>query len=412
MPQTSLIQEWRNLAKPQKMAVWAAYLGWTLDAFDFFLLVFSIKAISEAFGAPVKSVSEALALTLAMRPLGALVFGWLAERIGRRPVLVTVVLAFSALSALSGMAQSVSQLLIIRALFGFAMGGEWGIGASLAMETIPPRLRGPVSGLIQSGYPSGYLIASLAFFLFFDSIGWRGMFFLGLAPALFVLFVRMHVEESPAYLARVGQQVEHPIRAIVSNWKLVLYLVVLMTLFNSFSHGTQDLYPTFLQKQRQYDTQLTGLIAILMNCGAITGAMLMGPLSERIGRRRTIALGCTLALLVLPLWVWAPNAALLALGAFLMQAGVQGCWAMVPAHLNELSPPAVRALFPGLVYQLGNLLSSYNAVAQTGIAESRGGDYAFALALFGGAVAVLLALWANLGPERRGKVLAGVEPEQ
>lgn len=412
MPQTSLIQEWRNLAKPQKMAVWAAYLGWTLDAFDFFLLVFSLKAIAEAIGAPIKSVSEALALTLAMRPLGALVFGWLAERIGRRPVLVTVVLAFSALSALSGLAQSVSQLLIIRALFGFAMGGEWGIGASLAMETIPPRLRGPVSGLIQSGYPSGYLIASLAYFLFFDAIGWRGMFFLGLAPALFVLFVRLHVEESPVYLARAGQAVEHPVRAILSNWKLALYLVVLMTLFNSFSHGTQDLYPTFLQKQRQYDTQLTGLIAIVMNCGAITGAMLMGPLSERIGRRRTITLGCALALVVLPLWVWAPNAGLLAVGAFLMQAGVQGCWAMVPAHLNELSPPAVRALFPGFVYQLGNLLSSYNAVKQTEIAEAHGNDYAFALALFGGAVAVLLALWANLGPERRGAVLAGVEPEQ
>ena len=412
MPQTSLIQEWRNLAKPQKMAVWAAYLGWTLDAFDFFLLVFSIKAISEAFGAPVKSVSEALALTLAMRPVGALLFGWLAERIGRRPVLVTVVLAFSALSALSGLAQDLSQLLLIRALFGLAMGGEWGIGASLAMETIPPRLRGPVSGLIQSGYPSGYLIASLAFFLFFDAIGWRGMFFLGLAPALFVLFVRLHVEESPVFLARAGQQTEHPVRAILNHWKLALYLVVLMALFNSFSHGTQDLYPTFLQKQRHYDTQLTGLIAILMNCGAITGAMLMGPLSERIGRRRTITLGCTLALLVLPLWVWAPNAGLLAVGAFLMQAGVQGCWAMVPAHLNELSPPAVRALFPGLVYQLGNFLSSYNAVFQTGLAERRGDDYAFALALFGGLVAIALALWANLGPERRGQVLAGVEPEQ
>lgn len=401
-----LAADWRALAKPQKMAVWAAYLGWTLDAFDFFLMVFSVNAIAAAFGTDKASVSHALFLTLAMRPFGALVFGWLAERIGRRPVLVMVVLAFSALSALSGAAQTLTQLLVIRALFGFAMGGEWGIGASLAMETIPPRLRGPVSGLIQSGYPSGYLIASLAYFLFFDAIGWRGMFMLGLAPALFVLFVRLHVEESPHFIARQGKAQEHPLRALVKEWRLALYLVVLMALFNSFSHGTQDMYPTFLQGQKHFDTRQTGLITIVMNCGAIVGAMLMGSLSERIGRRRTIVLACLITLLVLPLWVWAPNAALLALGAFLMQAGVQGAWAMVPAHLNELSPPALRAVFPGLVYQLGNLMASYNIVAQTRIAEARGDDFAFALALFGGVVAVLLAGWTIIGPERSGEDLA------
>ncbi len=398
--QPSLISEWRGMARPQRMAVWAAYLGWTLDAFDFFLLVFSIKAIAEAFGTDKTSVTQAIFYTLAVRPLGALAFGWLAERIGRRPVLVVVVLAFSSLSAVSGLTQTLTQLLIVRTLFGFAMGGEWGIGASLAMESIPPRLRGPVSGLIQSGYPSGALLASLAYYLFFDAIGWRGMFFLGLAPALFVLFVRLHVEESPHFAARQGRPIDNPLWALARDWKLVLYLVVLMTLFNSFSHGTQDLHATFLQTQRKLDTQAVGLISIVGYCGAIVGAMTMGPLSIRIGRRRTIALSCGVALLVLPLWAWAPSPLLLGLGAFLMQAGVQGAWAMVPAQLNELSPPAVRALFPGFVYQLGNLLSSYNVVWQSQIAEGRGGDYAFALALFGGAVAVLLALWAQLGPER------------
>ena len=398
--QQSLLSEWRGMAKPQKTAVWAAYLGWTLDAFDFFLLVFSIKAIAEAFGVEKVAVTEAIFYTLAARPVGALAFGWLAERIGRRPVLVMVVLAFSALSAVSGLTQTLTQLLIVRTFFGFAMGGEWGIGASLAMETIPPRLRGPVSGLIQSGYPSGALLASLAYFLFFDAIGWRGMFFLGLAPALFVLFVRLHVEESPHFIARQGQVVEHPLRAVLSNWKIALYLVVLMTLFNSFSHGTQDLHATFLQTQRKLDTHAVGLISIVGYCGAIVGAMCMGPLSLKIGRRRTIALACTIALLVLPLWAWAPTPLLLGLGVFLMQAGVQGAWAMVPAHLNELSPPAARAMFPGLVYQLGNLLSSYNVVVQGNIAKAHGDDYAFALALFGGVAAVLLALWALLGPEK------------
>lgn len=407
------IAEFKSLSRPQRMAVWAGYLGWTLDAFDFFLMVFVLKAVAESFNADVKDVAEALFFTLAARPVGALVFGLLAERIGRQPVLVMVVISFSVLSALSGLAQSLGQLLLIRAVFGFAMGGEWGVGASLAMETIPPKARGVVSGLIQSGYPSGYLLASLAFFLFFDLIGWRGMFFLGLAPALLVLFVRMHVEESPVFTERTERHsLGQALGSLVTHWKLALYLVVLMAVFNSFSHGTQDLYPTFLQKERGYDTQLTGLIAIVMNVGAITGAMLFGPLSERIGRRRAIVAASLCALPVIPLWVYAPplptlGPVLLAFGGFLMQVAVQGAWAIVPAHLNELSPPAVRAMFPGFVYQLGNLAASRNAVWQAGIAESHNNDYALALAVVGAAAAIVLAGWTLLGPERNGEALGG-----
>ncbi|MDE2562333.1 MAG: MFS transporter [Sphingomonadales bacterium] len=400
-----IIADFKSLSRPQRTAVWAGYLGWTLDAFDFFLLVFMLKAIAAAFGSDIKSVAAAITFTLAARPVGALVFGLVAERYGRRPVLVMVILAFSVLSALSGAAQSLGQLLLIRTVFGFAMGGEWGVGASLAMETIPPRVRGVVSGLIQSGYPSGYLLASLVYYLFFDAIGWRWMFVLGLAPALFVLYVRVHVEESPVFAARARQAGGSPLAPlgdIVRHWKLALYLVVLMAAFNFFSHGTQDLYPTFLQKQREYDTHLTGLIAMVMNVGAITGAMLFGPLSDRFGRRRTIAIASLLALPVLPLWAFAPGAVLLGAGAFLMQVSVQGAWAIVPAHLNELSPPAVRAMFPGFVYQLGNLVASGNAVWQAGFAERHGDDYAMALAVFAAVTAVVLAVWVLLGPERSG----------
>ena len=401
-----MIQEWRGMAKPQRMSVWAAYLGWTLDAFDFFLLVMSFTAIAKEFGTDVKSVALASGLTLMMRPAGAFAFGWLAERLGRRPVLVMVVLGFSVLSAISGLAQNLTQLLVIRALFGFAMGGEWGVGASLAMETIPTRLRGPVSGLIQSGYPSGFFLASAAYGLFFDQIGWRGMFFLGLAPALFVLFIRLQVEESPHFTDRDSQRVEHPLAAIFAHWKLALYLIVLMTLFNTLSHGTQDLFKTFLSDQRGYNTQLTSLVNMTASAGAITGAMLLGVWSVRIGRRRTIALACLLAVLAMPLGLWASGPLLLGLGAFLTQAGVQGAWAMVPAHLNELSPPAARAMFPGFVYQLGNLISSYVVVSQAGIAANRGGDYAFAIFVFGVSAAVLLAIWAQLGPEKSTDELA------
>ena len=394
-----------RLTKSQRMAILASYLGWTLDAFDFFLMVFMVKAISEAFGSDVKSVSEALFFTLAARPVGALVFGWLADKYGRRPVLMAVVLLFSALSALSGLARSLTELLIIRAAFGMAMGGEWGIGASLVMETIPARLRGRVSGLLQSGYPSGYLLASAAFYLFFDQIGWRGMFFLGLAPALLVLVIRLHVEESPGFLAAKSAPRVSPLKVIAQNWRLALYLILLMTAFNFFSHGTQDTYPTFLQKQHHFDTQTTGLITGIMNVGAIIGAFFFGTLSESLGRRRTIMLAALLALPIIPLWAFSTTALYLALGAFLIQACVQGAWAVVPAYLNEMSPPAIRAMFPGFVYQLGNLIASRNAPMQASIAQSHGDNFGLALAWVAGVTALVLAGWSMLGPERRGEKL-------
>ena len=397
----SLISEWGVLTRPQKTAIWAGYLGWTLDAFDFFLMVFMLKTISESFATDIAHVSEALFLTLAARPAGALVFGWLGDRYGRRPILIIVILLFSGFSALSGLARTLPELLLIRALFGFAMGGEWGLGASLVMESIPARLRGPVSGLLQSGYASGYLLASLVFYLAFDFLGWRNMFFLGVAPALLVLFIRMGVEESPTFLKRRDIPRVPMLTTLAQNWKLALYLIVLMTAMNFLSHGTGDLYPTFLQKQHHFDTQTTGMLAAILNLGSVIGAQIFGHLSERLGRRRTITLGCLLVLPVVPLWAYSQGTALLGVGAFFIGFCVQGAWSNVPAHLNELSPPAIRAMFPGLVYQLGNLFASRVTPFQAGIAERSGDNYSYALALVTVVAALLLAVWINLGPEKR-----------
>lgn len=390
-----------SLTPPQRSAILAAYLGWTLDAFDFFLLVFLQGAIAAAFGTDVKSVSEALFLTLAARPFGAFAFGWLAERYGRRPVLMVVICAFSAFSVLSGFARSLSELLLVRALFGFAMGGEWGIGASLVMETIPPRARGLVSGLLQSGYPSGYFLASLAYYLFFDRVGWRGMFFIGVVPALVVLLIRSRVEESPVHLALAEVPRANPLAAIAQHWRTALYLVVLMTAFNFFSHGTQDLYPTFLQQQHGFDTHTTALLTAAMNVGAIVGGLSFGIWSERVGRRRAIVVASLLALPVIPLWAFASTPLMLGAGAFLVQVAVQGAWGVVPVHLNELSPALARGLLPGFAYQLGNLLASRNAPLQAAIAKAHGGNYGLALALVAGVTALVLAALAVLGPERR-----------
>ncbi|MEO6040527.1 MAG: MFS transporter [Croceibacterium sp.] len=396
-----LIAEYGGLTRPQKTAIWASYLGWTLDAFDFFLLVFMIKAIGDEFGASTEQVAEALFLTLAARPVGALVFGWLGDRFGRRPVLMLVIGLFSVMSFLSGLAASLPQLLLIRACFGFAMGGEWGLGASLVMETIPARLRGPVSGLLQSGYPTGYLIASLVYFLFFDAIGWRAMFFIGLAPALFVLFIRSKVEESPTFAARKHEPRTAVLKVLAQHWKLSLYLIVLMTGMNFLSHGTGDLYPTFLQKQRGLDTHMTGLLAIVLNVGSIIGAIGFGQIAERVGRRRNLALAAALVVPVIPLWAYSTTVLPLACGAFLMGLAVQGAWGNIPAYLNELSPPAIRAMFPGLVYQLGNLIASRVSPFQAGIAAARGGDYAYALAAVTLCTALGIIAWIWFGPERR-----------
>jgi SHS family lactate transporter-like MFS transporter len=341
-------------------------------------------------------------LTLAARPIGALCFGWLAERFGRRPVLMADIILFSVLEFASGFAPTLTTLLVLRFLFGIAMGGEWGLGASLVMESIPARLRGPVSGLLQSGYPSGYFVASLVYFLLFDRIGWRGMFMVGVAPALLVLLIRIHVKESPAFEAQLekGPWWE-PIRQLLSHWKIALYLVVLMTAFNFFSHGTQDLYPTFLQKQHHFDTHTTGTLTAIMNVGAIVGGIAFGIWSERMGRKRAIIVASLFALPLIPLWAYSATPLLLAVGGFLMQVAVQGAWGIVPVHLNELSPPLARSLFPGFAYQLGNLIASKNAPIQAGIAESHGNNYALALTIICAIMAVVIAVWTAIGPERK-----------
>jgi SHS family lactate transporter-like MFS transporter len=336
----------------------SSYLGWTLDAFDFFILVFVIKDIAAEFSTSVTDVTFAILLTLAACPLGALIFGLAADRFGRRPTLMVDILLYSAFEFASGFAPNLTVLLILRFLYGIAMGGEWGVGASLTMESIPPKARGVISGILQAGYPSGYLIASVVYGLLFDLIGWRGMFMVGVLPAFLVLYIRTSVDESPVFLARSHLQDEPGLFQILRRHASVfIYAVILMTAFNFFSHGTQDLYPTFLQLQRHLSVGTVSIIAIVYNIGAIIGGITVGALSETIGRRRAIAMSALLALPVIPLWVFSTEPFWLAVGAFLIQFAVQGAWGVVPVHLNELSPDEVRGTFPGFAYQLGNLIA-------------------------------------------------------
>ncbi|HXW31009.1 MAG TPA: MFS transporter [Xanthobacteraceae bacterium] len=387
---------WTN---QQRSVVIASFLGWTLDAFDFFLMVFVLKDIAEEFGTDIKTVTFAILLTLAMRPIGAYLFGRAADHWGRRPTLMVDVLLYSLIEFLSAFSPNLTVLLILRALYGIAMGGEWGVGASLTMESIPPHARGIVSGLLQSGYPTGYLFASVIYGLLFPLIGWRGMFMVGVLPALLVLYIRRNVPESPSWRRPTESNTFSILKA---HWRLGLYAVVLMTAFNFLSHGTQDLYPTFLQVQHGFSPREVGTIAVIYNIGAILGGIVCGSLSERLGRRRTIILMALLCLPVLPLWAFSSGVATLALGSFLMQFMVQGAWGVVPAHLNELSPDDARGTFPGFVYQLGNLLASANATIQAAMAVYFGGDYGLALALVAGTMAIAIGIMTALGVEAKG----------
>jgi SHS family lactate transporter-like MFS transporter len=401
----SILSPLRELDHEQRHTVLASFLGWTLDAFDYFLLTFVIVAVAKDFDVGKAQVTYALFLTLAPRPLGALLFGRLADRFGRRPILMLDVILFSVFELVTAFAPSLTALLILRFAFGIAMGGEWGIGASLAMESIPAKSRGVISGLLQSGYPCGFFIAALANWLLVDHIGWRGLFVVGAAPALLVLYIRRKVPESKVWLEQRRTQPRMGLReSMRGQWKLALYLMILMAAFNMFSHGSQDMYPTFLQVNLHIPagSGTAFMLTALLNIGALVGGLYFGSLSERIGRRKAIIIAALLALPVIPLWMYGGSLLLLGLGAFLIQVMVQGAWGVVPTHLNELSPDHMRGTLPGFAYQMGNLLAAITATAQTWIAQWHGGDFAFAMSLWIGAVALLLVLLTWLGPEAHG----------
>jgi SHS family lactate transporter-like MFS transporter len=401
----SLLAPLRELDAAQRHTVLASFLGWTLDAFDYFLLTFVIVTVAKEFEVGTAQITYALFLTLAARPLGALLFGRLADRFGRRPILMLDVVLFSLFEFATAFASSLTALLVLRFLFGVAMGGEWGVGASLAMESIPAKARGAVSGLLQSGYPCGFFLAALANWLLVDHVGWRGLFVVGALPALLVLYIRRKVPESAVWQESARAAKRPGLReAMRGHWKLAIYLMLLMMAFNMFSHGSQDMYHTFEEVNLHLPTgSATAFVLVaLLNLGALAGGLYFGALSERIGRRKAMMIAALLAIPVIPLWMYGGSLILLGLGAFLIQVMVQGAWGVVPSHLNELSPSALRGTLPGFAYQMGNLLAAVTATAQTWLAQRHGGDFAFAMALWMVLVALLLTLLLWLGPEARG----------
>ena len=415
-----LLQPFRRLNSTQRRAFSACFLGWTLDAFDFFLLTFCLDAIAVTFHVSLVTAAKSIFWTLLMRPVGALVFGALAEKFGRRPTLMLNVVSYSVFAIASAFAPTFGWFLATRALFGVAMGGEWGVGAALALESLPAEGRGFFSGLLQEGYVVGNMLAALAYLLFPYLHGtgtfaaWRMLFLLGAVPSLLLLLLLRKVDESPAWLAqrkvirvRVSRSLRSRVVGVLKYLPSLLALTLLMTALMAFSHGTQDLYPTFLKHDHAIRGVALSAIAIVGNVGAVLGGVWFGGYSERVGRRRSIVTAALLSIPMIPLWAWSHSAVLLAVGGFAMQFMVQGAWGVIPVHLNEMSPPAVRAIFPGLAYQLGNVLSSRNSVLQAGAAARYfGGRFAPVLAITVVVVAVVVALVTAVCGEAKGADLS------
>ena len=405
------IRLFKSLDRNQRNTFLACFLGWALDAFDFFLLTFVIVPMAHDFGTSIADLSYAITLTLATRPLGAFIFGLLGDRFGRRIPLMIDIIFYSVMELLTAFAPNYTTLLIFRALYGIGMGGEWGLGASLAMEALPTESRGLFSGILQQGYAFGYLLAAIVYWVVFPFFGWRGLFVAGALPAFLVLYIRAQVPESPVWLRQQHAMADFwsdVLTVIKRHWALFFYVILLMTAFNALSHGTQDMYQTFLGEQRHYGVTQKAATGIIYAFGAICGGTVVGYLSQKWGRRRSIILTAALGIVLIPLWIFSPGFALLVIGGFAMQFMVQGAWGIVPVHLNELSPSAVRGTFPGFAYQLGNLFAANTAVVEAQLADhfhDAGGhpDYAKALALFTFVIFLVLIVLAAIGPEERGK---------
>jgi len=392
-----------NWSSTQRHVAFASFASWSLDAFDFFILVFVLSDLAKNFHNSISDVAVTIMLTLAVRPIGALIFGRLAEKFGRRPILMSNIVLFSIFELLSAWSPSFEAFMAFRILYGIAMGGIWGVASALPMETIPSKSRGFMSGMFQAGYPAGYLLASIIFGLFYTHVGWRGMFIIGALPILMLPYIYFKVPESPVWLAnQVVKENVSIIGNIKDNWRVCGFMVLLMTCFNFFSHGSQDLYPTFMKVQHGFDAHTVSIIAICYNISAIIGGIFFGSLSERIGRKKAIMFAALLALPVIPLWAFSTGSVSIGIGAFLMQFMVQGAWGVVPTYLNELVPANVRAILPSFVYQMGNLLASVNATIQTHIASAHNGNYGLAMAIVVGTVALLIAILVSRGKETRG----------
>jgi SHS family lactate transporter-like MFS transporter len=399
------------LTGDQRAAFTASLLGWTMDAFDYFVVVLVYAQVAKDFNVSLTRMAFLTTATLVMRPVGAILFGMWADRAGRRVPLLVNVTFYSIVGFACAFAPNYTVLLVLRLAYGIGMGGEWGLGAALAMEKLPAERRGFFSGVLQQGYAFGYLLAAAAYLLIINltNWGWRGLFAFSLLPALVSLVIRSRLRESEVW-QQTRKRTAHPFAVLRQGTvvRRMIYLIVLMTAFNWMSHGTQDIYPTFLKDGLHFSANTALYVAIIYNVGAICGGTICGPLSQRFGRRFVIVFAVVLGLPLIPLFALSTSLGLVCLGSFLMQFIVQGAWGVIPAHLTELSPDEIRSFYPGVTYQLGNCIAAFNLPIQQALAKSH--SYGFALSWTLVPVLIGVAVLTMLGKEAKGRIFGAGGP--
>jgi MFS transporter, SHS family, lactate transporter len=399
-------------------AVFAGFSSWLLDAFDYFLMTFTLTSMAREFHKTDAEMALMITMTMLCRPVGGFLFGLLADRYGRKKPLMVNMSAYALAGIMTGLAPNYTSLLVIRGIFGIVMGGTWGVGTSMAMEAAPAKRRGLLSGVLQEGYAAGNVLAAALFF-FLHGLGWRWLFILSSLPAIpLVVYIGLAVRESEVWkrvsssaIPPKAQKQERAVGGapggwsvqftdIARSWKLFAYLLVFMTMMMFASHGTQDMYPTFLQRAWNMGPSQRSLITAISGLGAIAGGIVVGHFSDKLGRRVAIVGAFVLGILVIPLWAYAPNMWLLVAGAVLIQFAVQGAWGVIPAHLAELTPDTVRATLPGFAYQCGGVLASGIGALEALFAART--SYPTAMALIAVSVFVLAGTMAAVGREKRG----------
>lgn len=408
------------------------WLAWTCDAIDFFSVSLSVVRLQEQFGKSTHTITTSITLTLLFRSLGALIFGVASDRFGRKWPLVINLVLVGVLELAAGFVNTFPQFLALRSLFGIGMGGVWGLAASTALENLPVEARGIASGFLQQGYAMGYLLAACINLKLVPAVedGWRALFWAASGITFFVAIIRAIVPESAVFLKAKEEErkrgdtrttsekskifVKELGAMLKQHWLLCIYAVLLMSGFNFLSHGSQDLYPTYLQTSKNFTPHDATIATIIGNCGAITGGVIAGMVSQHIGRRLTIVIFVCLVAAFIPLWILPTSFGALSAGAFCLQIGVQGAWGVIPIQLAEMSPPAFRATFPGVAYQIGNMISAASAQI-----EATGGDnlkttiikngeptvvpdYAKVQGIFIGCVAAFVIFITIIGPENHG----------
>ncbi|CAG8659447.1 MFS general substrate transporter [Rhizophagus irregularis] len=382
----------KSINKTQFITFFVTYLSWTFVSFDYFIVTFTLPYIAKDFKLKPSDVAVSITLMLTFRPLGALIFGLLSDKYGRKYPLMANIFIFSGLQLASGFAPNFLTYSITRAIFGMAMGGEWGLGAALAMEALPLESRGLLSGILQEGYALGFLLAAVVYYAVITNWGWRTTYYIGSFPILLVLIIYFLVPESEEWKRLHAERKTTKINPrektrsiIINHWKIFLFSILLMTALNFIVHGSKDLYPTFLNVQLDFTPGQITFITIIANIGSIIGGFINGYICHFLGRKNAMITFTFLAGCFLPLYVLPRNYIVLTIGAFAVYLCIGGSWGSIPAYLNEIAPVELRGTFPGLVYQTGTLLASSSAQIEAFfgemIKEEGSPDYGLTIAL-------------------------------